>query len=77
MNRSIRIVHASERTSVHPECWAPAFRQRLLEGRLMRETEKFYPVDESLIFHSKEQAERWSDEAAREWCKENFPDWPI
>jgi hypothetical protein len=46
----------------------------LREGSLIRETKKFYPADESLVFHYKEQADRWSDEAAREWYKENYPD---
>ncbi len=77
MRGSISIVHASEKICEQPGCWVPAFRLRFVEGRVMRETEKFSPSDGSLVFHSKEQADRWSDEAAREWCKENYPDWPI
>lgn len=77
MRGSIRIVHASKKICEQPECWAPAFRLRLIEDRVVRETETFYPSDETLVFHSKEQADRWSDGAAREWCKENYPDWPI
>jgi hypothetical protein len=77
MSGSIRIVHDSKQICIQPSCWAPAFQLRLREGGLIRETEKFYPADESLVFHSKEQADRWSDEAARKWCKEHYPDWTI
>jgi len=37
----------------------------------------FHASDVNLTFSTKDEADNWSMEAAKEWCDRNFPDWPI
>jgi hypothetical protein len=77
MSNYVKVVLASERRTAQPERWAPAFRLILMEGGVFKETPKFYAPDENLTFPTKEEADQWADSAARQWCAENYPDWPV
>jgi hypothetical protein len=57
--------------------WAPAFGILFIEGNVFHETPKFYASDHGLTFPTKQQAEEWSESAAREWCRDRYPDYSI
>lgn len=71
------IVHASERRSMQPERWAPAFRLRFHDGALIQESERFYPRDEALTFATQAEADGWADREAKKWCAEKHPGVPV
>ena len=78
MGKYINIVLASECRSEKPERWAPAFRLVLYYGSVYEEPRgKFYAQDEKLTFKTQGEADRWADSAARAWCADHYPDWPI
>jgi hypothetical protein len=78
VSRYINIVPPSERRGENPETWAPAFRLILFYGNVYEEPRgKFYAQDQTLTFATQVDADKWSDSAARAWCADHYPDWPI
>jgi hypothetical protein len=75
--QAITIIHASERRSLQPEQWAPAFRLLFWDDPLIRESEKFCATDRNLTFSTEKEADDWSDREARRWCAERYPGLPV
>jgi len=75
--RHIEIIACSERRTIDPPHWAPAFRLVLCYGNVYEDRGKVYAQDKNLTFPTQAEADRWADAAAREWCVMNYSDWPI
>ncbi len=74
----ITIIPASEKRSLAPERWVPAFRLVLYYGDVYEESAgKFYAQDQNLTFATQAEADAWAEKAARAWCAEFYPDWPV
>jgi hypothetical protein len=74
--KCISIVLASEQRTVNPPSWAPAFRLIFI-NQDFQETRPFYATDSKLTFGTKEESDSRAEEAAKQWCADNYPDWPI
>lgn len=57
--------------------WAPAFELCVVQGGWIQNLPRLSAGDPNLTFPTKEQAEGYSDAAARKWCSRNYPGWPV
>lgn len=73
----IQVVLTSECRSIDPERWAPAFRVRIIDHGKIAETANFYARDIALTFQSKDEADRYADIAAHDYCAKEYPGWII
>jgi hypothetical protein len=71
----IEIAYRCELTS--DGLWVPAFELSLVEDGQIRILPPLFAADPDLTFRTKEQAEAYSDAAARDWCAKNYPGWPV
>ena len=77
MSKSIQIMLNSEQRKEKPKSWAPAFRLMFKNSGVFQETQPFYALSKQLTFATKTEADRWAENAARQWCADNYPDWTV
>jgi hypothetical protein len=55
----------------------PGAPRETIQVFLVRILPPLFAADPDLTFRTKEQAEAYSDAAARDWCAKNYPGWPV
>jgi len=72
----IKIIHRCERQKRYGG-WTPAFRLFINDGNSLRLLPGFSARSPLLTLPTRAAAERWSERQAREWCRKNYPGWPV